>query len=137
MKVVVKEPKKNIKVVDINQKYRTDCVKEIIGQNYSIQFVCIEIDTQHILALGVIEDGLMRNLEPNMFISTTSPVFPVQILVGPVVFVKAKYENAFIKEIWDYEVEDITEEDLELIKQMVDPKVQAILYMKYMALQEQ
>jgi hypothetical protein len=48
---------------------------------------------------------------------------------------KTKYENAYIKDIWDFEVEDITDEDLELIKQMVDFKTQEVLFEAFKELQ--
>ena len=135
MRIVVKEPKEDIKIIETTKQYRTECVKEIIGEKYYLEYITVTADEEHMLSLAVIEDGLMRELPPNILISTTSPIFPIQILVGPVVFVKTKYENAYIKDIWDFEVEDITDEDLELIKQMTDFKTQEVLFEAFKELQ--
>ena len=50
--------------------------------------------------------------------------FPIQKAVGTVVFVRHKYENPWLKEIYDFEVDNLTDKDIEYIHKMLDADYQ-------------
>lgn len=82
MKVIVKEVGKKLVVRDIDCKYRNEC-GDLIEKNITKEYVTIK-DKE--LYMVVDEDGINKNLSLNFLISTNNPFYPVQIIVGDVVF---------------------------------------------------
>lgn len=127
MKVIVKEVGKKLVVRDIDCKYRNEC-GDLIEKNITKEYVTIK-DKE--LYMVVDEDGINKNLSLNFLISTNNPFYPVQIIVGDVVFCRIKWENPLEKELYDFEVADITEEDLKEVAELLDVKYQRELAIKY------
>lgn len=127
MKVIVKEVGKKLVVRDIDCKYRNEC-GDLIEKNITKEYVTIK-DNE--LYMVVDEDGINKNLSLNFLISTNNPFYPVQIIVGDVVFCRIKWENPLEKELYDFEVADITEEDLKEVAELLDVKYQRELATKY------
>jgi hypothetical protein len=127
MKVIVKEVGKKLVVRDIDCKYRNEC-GDLIEKNITKEYVTIK-DKE--LYMVVDEDGINKNLSLNFLISTNNPFYPVQIIVGDVVFCRIKWENPLEKELYDFEVADITEEDLKEVAELLDVKYQRELATKY------
>lgn len=113
MRMAIKEPGKKIKLVETTEKYRTDACKVYTGEKHRVEYV--RLNQEGTLCMAVNEEGLPLGLETNFYMNMNNPVFPIQRIVGTVCFVRHKYVNVYEEEIWDYEVEDITDEDLKYI----------------------
>lgn len=113
MKVIVKEVGKPLAVVDTKEKYFGDCVRNYLGKDITVERVYL--DGMEFI-MGVDEDGLMKQLPLNFLMSMPNPIFPVQYIVGTVVFARCKPCNPHEEEIWDFEVTDVTDEDIKLIE---------------------
>ena len=72
------------------------------------------------------EDGLAMELPVNFLLSTTSAHFPIQKMVGTVVFIRTKPVNGW-GEIYDYEVDDLTDEDIARIEHILSSLIQSRL----------
>lgn len=113
MKVIVKEVGKPLAVVDTKEKYFGDCVRNYLGKDITVERVYL--DGMEFI-MGVDEDGLMKQLPLNFLMSMPNPIFPVQYIVGTVVFARCKPCNPYEEEIWDFEVTDVTDEDIKRIE---------------------
>jgi len=129
MRIAVKEVGKELSIVETSEKYRTDCVKAYTGKNESAEFILMTEDGT--LCMGVNENGLMLELETNFLMHLNNPHFPYQKIVGPVVFTRHKYVDVFKQEIWDYELEDLTDEDIERIRYILGEEYQAEVAKKF------
>lgn len=128
-KVAVKEIGKPLRIVESFLRYRTDSTKEYIGKENLVQF--IRINNSGTLVLGVDENGLLRELPCNFLLSTSNPYFPIQKIVGTAVFVRTKPVNGYIGEIEDFEIEDLTDDDIEIITDLLSYKVQKTLSLQF------
>lgn len=113
MKVMVKEVGKPLAVVDTKEKYFGDCVRSYLGKDITVERVYL--DGMEFM-MGVDEDGLVKQLPLNFLMSMQNPIYPVQYIVGTVVFAWCKPCNPYEEEIWDFEVTDVTEEDIKRIE---------------------
>ena len=129
MKIAVKEVGKELQIIETSEKYRSDCVRAFIGADATPGFVILNKDNT--LSFGVNEDGLPLELPLNFLIETNNPHYPIQKIVGTAVFVRCKYANPWVEEIWDFEVEDLKDEDLVIIKRMLDIKYQNVLAKRF------
>lgn len=134
MRIAIKEVGKELQIVETSQIYRTDCVKEFIGAANYPEFV--RLNDNATLNLGVHECGLMLNLPVNFYLACNNPFFPVQTMVGTAVFVRTKWVNVLEEEIWDYEVEDLTDEDILIINDLLDKSTQLMLEDQYRQLNQ-
>lgn len=122
MKIAIKEVGKDLQIVETDKKYRTECDKEYTGKDHYVDFVQIGEN----LLLGVNEDGLALELPINFLLGTTCAHFPIQKMVGTVVFIRTKPVNGW-DEIYDYEVDDLTDEDIARIEHILSSLVQSRL----------
>lgn len=129
MRIAVKEVGKELAIVDTEERYRTDCAKKFIGRESTVEFV--KINGNGTFSLGVNEDGLALDLPINFLLGMNNPYFPIQKMVGTVVFVRCKYANPYLEKIWDYEVEDLTDEDIECINLLLGEEYQSALAKKF------
>lgn len=120
IKIAIKEPNKPLKIVMIEEKYRTNAVKSFLD-GYA-QFVGLD-GGKGLLSVGVDEDGLMKQLPTNFYLSTN--LFASEKIVGVAVFTRHKYVNVFEQEVYDYELEDLTDEDIESIEKMLGEEYQS------------
>ena len=127
MKVIVKEPGKRMEVVDVDAKYRCD-VSSLIEEGITREYVHIKPNE---LDMMVDEDGLMKQLPLNFFLDFDSVAFPIQAIVGTVVFCRYKWENPWEKEIYDFELQDVTEADIETVRKLLDTELQFSLQMRF------
>lgn len=129
MRIVIKEVGKEMQVVETSEKYRMNCVKEYIGKENIAEFVPIGPDGS--LSLGVNEEGILMNLPTNFLLSMLNPFYPIQKIVGTAVFVRTKPVNWEDGEIWDLEVTDLTEADIDMIRIILSPKLQVSLQNRF------
>lgn len=112
MKVMVKEVGKPLAVVDTKEKYFGDFARSYLGKD-----ITVEVD----------EDGLAKQLPLNFLMSMQNPIYPVQYIVGTVVFARCKPCNPYEEEIWDFEVTDVTEKDIKRIEGYLNDYYQSAL----------
>ncbi len=134
MKILKKCVGKELEVVDTNEKYLMDCGrKELFGRETTLERVYLD-GFEFILVVD--EDGLSKQLPLNFFMDFTnsgSP-FPVQAIVGDVLFVRNKPCNPYEEEMWDFEVTDVTDKDIERVQKMLAADVQNRLYYMFRGL---
>lgn len=124
MKIMVKEVGNPLAVVDTKEKYFGDCVRSYLGKDITVERVYLD-GTEFMM--GVDEDGLMKQLPLNFLMSIQNPIYPVQYIVGTVVFARCKPCNPYEEEIWDFEVTDVTEEDIKRIEGYLNDYYQSAL----------
>lgn len=124
MKVLLKKVGCPLEVVETDKKYFGECVKSFIGKDITVERVYLD---GFEFIMGVDEDGLPKELPLNFLMGFNSPHFPVQLIVGDVVFVRNKPCNPYDEEIWDFEVTDVTDSDKEKVEKILDPVVQSHL----------
>lgn len=123
MKIAVKEVGKDLKIIESQKKYRIDCVKEHIGEKLFPAF--ISLNNNKTLTIGVCEDGLLRKLPLNFYVPVNNnPFFPIEKTVGTAVFTRIKMLTGEEGEIYDYEVTNLTDEDILLIKELLMEETQ-------------
>ena len=131
MKVMVKKVGCPLEVVETNEQYFGDCVKGILGENITVQRVYMGGENPFEFIMGVDEDGLPKQLPLNFLMEMNNPHYPVQLIVGTVVFVRCKPCNPYEEEIWDYEVADITDSDKEKVEKWLDREYQSRLMVAF------
>lgn len=128
MKVLLKKVGCPLEVVDTDKKYFGDCVRSFLGKDVTVERVYMGKSfggaNRFEFIMGVDEDGLPKQLPFNFFLPFENPFFPIQTMVGTVVFVRCKPCDPYEKEIWDYEVTDIKDSDKEKIEKILSPMVQ-------------
>lgn len=125
-KVAVKRVGKPIEIIETDTRYRTDFAKSVIN-NYAeyIQmqdgwlFCCAD------------EEGLIKNLPVNFLMEMQSTAFPLQKITGDVVFVRCKPVDYMHEEVYDLEIEDLTESDISLINSLLSENQQAELKSRF------
>lgn len=124
MKIMVKEVGKDLEVVDTKEKYFGNCVRSYLGKDITVERVYL--DGMEFI-MGVDEDGLFKQLPLNFLMSMQNPIYPVQYIVGTVVFARCKPCNPYEEEIWDFEVTDVTEEDIKQVEGYLSDYYQSAL----------
>lgn len=113
--IVIKRVNESKEVISTDKRYVGD-LKEYLNADFYPEFVQLSSSG---LFCCVDEDGYPKNLDFNIFIPTLNPNYPIQRLVGNVVFYRLKPVN-YDGEIYDYEIDNLTEKDLEIINQILD-----------------
>lgn len=131
MKVMVKKVGCPLEVVETNEQYFGDCVKGILGERITVQRVYMGGENPFEFIMGVDEDGLPKQLPLNFLMEMNNPHYPVQLIVGTVVFVRCKPCNPYEEEIWDYEVADVTDSDKEKVEKWLDREYQSRLMVAF------
>lgn len=130
MKIIVKEVGKPMQIVDASCVYRNEPGKLYVS-NGSIDYVDI---VPHELSMLVDGEGHLTGLPTNFYLAFKNQYFPVQKIVGTVVFARYQWENPWGKEIWDYQLQDITDADIAIVKNILDDAAQKRLAKMYIRL---
>ena len=128
MKIIKKSVGEPLKIVDTDKQYLMDCAREHFEKGVTLERVYLD-GFQFILVVD--EDGLCKQLPLNFFMDCAGSAFPVQAIVGDVLFVRTKPCNPYEEELWDFEVTDVTDEDIERIQKSLDAEFQYQLYLKF------
>lgn len=120
MKIAIKKVGEPLEITETTYKYRTECEKSIL-KTYADH---ITLSPDGCFTLSVDETGLMKELPINFYMAMANPDFPIQKIVGTVVFIRCKPVEYNGVEIYDYEVDDLTNNDLLLIEHMLNENVQ-------------
>lgn len=122
-KVIVKLPNKSVEVREVEAEYRCDCKNLVLDDASMIQYVEMPLtagDSRFCFLCD--EEGLIKDLPFNFYMPSQSPFggMTVEKIVGGAVFIRYRWEDPFFKELWDFQLEDVTAADVEAIKRIVD-----------------
>lgn len=129
MKVLLKQPNVIHQIREVNDRYRMDGVASILGKTASQQIIWL--NTERTLAFICDECAQNNNPLPNFFIEVPNPFSPVQNIAGDVVFVRIMPCDPSKEAVWDYEIEDLREADIQLIEYLLSDGKQVSLAMEY------
>ena len=125
MKIMRKCVGKPLEIVETNEKYFGECARSFLGNDITIERVYLD-GFEFILAVD--EDGLSKQLPHNFFmIFERNPHYPVQTIVGDVLFIRNKPCNPCLKEVYDFEVTDVTDKDFKRVSDILNPVEQLAL----------
>lgn len=119
-RVAIKRVGEALQFLEVEEKYRGKFARQTLSDADIVQYVSFGNN----IFMGCDEDGLMCDLPFNFYIETNSPVYPLQKIVGDVVFVKVKPINPFIEEVYDYEIIPLTDEDCVYLNKVLDADYQ-------------
>lgn len=125
-KVAVKYPGKPLEIVEIESQYRTD-VKSLITKDDDtiLQFVIMKQTGDRVFCFACDEEGLYKDLPLNFEMLTQSGNTSfLSRVVGTVVFLVYELEDVYNQEIYDFEIRDITDKDIELAEHLLNEKTQ-------------
>lgn len=131
MKVMVKKVGCPLEVVETNEQYFGNCVKSFLGENITVERVYMGGEKPFEFIMGVDEDGLPKKLPFNFFMDINNLYSPIQPIVGTAVFVRCKPCNPYEEDIWDYEVDDMTDRDKGIVEHLLSYENQYRLYLDY------
>lgn len=131
MKLAIKKVGSILQFIETASRYRSDAISGIVGKHFDQRAVWL--DAEHSLAFVCDDNGPMKQEPLNFFIEVPNPFSPVQAIAGDVVFVRTKPCDPTTEEIWDYEVEDLLDTDIQLINYLLDDGKQVSLAMEYFA----
>ncbi len=124
-KIVVKKPNEKPEVIETDKVYRYE-LKEYIGAKYMPELSLLNTgDEKNRIFIAADEEGFPRGLALNFFAKMNNNAFPIQMLVGTIVFTKIKPANPFEEEIEDYEIESLSDDDIEKISAIFSEENQA------------
>lgn len=126
-KIIVKEPGKEMRVVDFDGKYRCD-VKPFLGEDITLEYVQMQGGEDSRLAMVCDEDGKIKQLPYNFCLPLQ--FWGVDAIVGTICFVRYRWENPWEKELWDFELMDLTDEDISAIRRVLGEPYQKALRSK-------
>lgn len=128
MKVLRKCVGKPLEVVETDKKYFLECAKTFFDRGVTTERVYLEGE-QFIMVTD--EDGLMKGLPTNFYMPVENPFWPVQRIVGDVVFIRNKPVAPSAGELWDWEVADVTAQDISILEKLFSPAGQMPLAMAF------
>lgn len=112
-RIVLKKPGEAPQVIEAELQYRCE-LKQYIGDYVE---TCPIADSNLVFACD--EEGHPKGLPFNCYAETASVTFPVQMLVGNIVFTRIKQPVNPYDELYDYEIESLTDEEIDFINKVV------------------
>jgi hypothetical protein len=130
MKIAVKRVDKPCEIIDVNEVYRIDVAKKVLGSDIDAR--SLWLDAERTLAFIYDDEVCFKNNVMTNFLIEVPNVFaPIQPIRGDVAFIRTKPCNPFEQEIWDYEVEDLREQDIADIQELLSDETQIGLTLAY------
>lgn len=126
MKIIIKRVGKEPKLEQVNNRYRCE-LKDMINADI---LETVKLSEDGLFQMWVDEDGLPRQLDVNFLMAMSNPHYPIQLIVGDVIFVRIKKPD-YTKELYDYEIDDIAMADLQLMYRLISPEYQHELYLEF------
>ena len=115
IKIAIKEVSKPLQIIETEYVFPSDFYKAHIPTSYPEY---IKLNSDGTLTMGVDEDGRLKSLPCNFFMSINNPFHPIQSIVGTTVFVRTLPITS-CAEAWDYEVTDLTDADIKFINTLL------------------
>lgn len=125
-KIIVKEPGKEMRVENFDGKYRCD-VRPLLGEDVTLEYVGMKDDGDTRLCMVLDEDGKIKRLPRNFLIPLN---YGIDTIVGTVCIVRFRWENPWEKELWDFELMDVTPEDVAGVKNLLSDFTQGALVLR-------
>lgn len=112
MRILVKEPGKPVEIKETSERYMSDAGRLYIPNG----------DIRHFVLYGSVcflfdDEACFKDLERNFILFNPRLIIPVQEIRGTVVGCKLKPVNP-LEEIWDYEVDELSDEDIENVSEI-------------------
>lgn len=117
------------KIVESGEKYLIDFSKSFLGKEITIERVYLS--NNRTLIMCVDENGLSKRLPLNFFMEMNNPFYPIQAIVGKALVVRVDELDYSKGELWDYEVTDVTDEDIAKIDRLLDEDYLIDLALKF------
>lgn len=120
MKYILKKVGEAPQIMQTDEKYTSNIWQRL----YDSYYERIWLDSQRTLHMIVDEEGLLKKLPTNFLIEMNNPFSPVQRIVGDIIVARNK---PLPFGGYDYETDDITEEDMKILENILNSKYQAKL----------
>lgn len=124
--LLVKEPGQPAEIRTTDALYLCD-LKGLFPGGSGITMERVRLNREHTLWMLVDEDGLAKDLPLNFLMPMDNAYFPIQKIVGTAVFVRTKFADVWREEIYDYEVGNLPEHQIEQIQKIFSDEVQTQL----------
>jgi len=125
-KIAIKEPGKPLEIRTCEGTYRTD-VRPFIdsGNDTYLQFVQIRSQKDRVLCFACDEDGIRKALPANFQMLTRSGNHSFfETILGTVVFLVFRWEDPYEKEIYDFELMDLNDDDIAIVEKLLSAQTQ-------------
>lgn len=124
-KIIVKEPGKEMRVLDFGGVYRMD-VKPFIGEDAMLEFInCNSQSGDTFLNMVCDEDGKLKQLPMNFYM-LFGGMGMLDRIVGTVCFIRYKWENPDTEEgLDDFKLVDVTDSDIQALRSFLSDRVQS------------
>lgn len=125
-KIAIKRPNSSLELLDFEGTYRCD-VKPLLNgkaEGTTLEYVMLrQTKDGRCLCMVCDEDGRYKQLQHNFSMITQSGGYKfLSKIVGTVVFVCYRWEDVWAKEIYDYELLDLNDDELSIINTILgDP----------------
>lgn len=126
IKIAIKAPGTPLEVTEIEGIYRTDVKQCYADSNDTyLQYVRIDTEKDRVLCFACDECGKLKGLAHNFFLITQSGNHRFcESITGTVVFLVYRWEDPFEQEIYDFELESLTDEDIAKIEYIISEECQ-------------
>lgn len=127
MRIIKKQVNKPYEMIEFKGKYVCETKKAASGDIEHIERVLLNNN----IIMIVDEDGHLKALPHNFYLSLPHHInFPIHDIIGTAIFAKVK-PLPFTEEVYDYEVDDLSDNDIELIKNILSEDNQKVLSDKF------
>ena len=127
MRIIKKQVNKPYEIIEFEGKYV--CEAKTAASN-DIEYIERVLLNSNIMMIGD-EDGHRKALPHNFYLPLPHHInFPVHDILGTAVFAKVK-PLPFMEEVYDYEVDDLSDDDIELIANILSEDNQKVLSDKF------
>ena len=109
MMVILKKPGENFAICGMDEQYRYDAAQELLG---NITQESYWLNEERTLSMVCDEDGKLKQLPVNFYMEGSGFATPVVQFVGPVVFCKTKPVDPEAEDLYDYELDEWTQDDI-------------------------
>lgn len=124
IRIAIKEVGKTIRYELVSDKYVTNCAKRYLSSYPDKVYMA-----DGYLFCMIDEEGLPKELPVNFLMEMKMQEFPIQKIVGTAVFIRVKPLTDY--DPYDYEITDLTDDDIKLISATLDSDYQEYLKSKF------
>ena len=126
IRIVYKAPGHEAKVMHVEAKYRCN-LKKLVANADIIESVSIWPSPVEGTPINICvdEDGYPKGLPFNFYASINSTYFPIQRIVGVVVFTKFKPFNPY-EDDYDIQLDSLSEDEIQVVLDLLSEKNQTV-----------
>lgn len=124
--VIVKRPDEEMEIIEFDGRYRCD-LKTLIcdEENTILDYVMLGRSGDRCFAMACDQDGIFKSLPPNFNLITQSGRHRfLSNIVGTVVFFCYQWEDVWEKEIWDFELLDLDQAQINNVEKILSEPYQ-------------